>query len=87
VSEPVRTCVGCGARGAPRELVRLRVVDGRVEVDAGRSGGRGAWVHAREACLARAERRRAYGRALRAPHAIASAELARDVLTRSVRKD
>ena len=32
---------------------------------AGRLPGRGAWVHPTAACLAQAERRRAFGRALR----------------------
>ena len=62
-----RSCVGCGARVAAdrlrAELVRLVFVyedDGtcRVVADlAGRSGGRGAWVHARLDCLAAAARK------------------------------
>ena len=66
MSEPVRTCLGCGATGARRGLVRLRVGDGgRVVVDVRRSGGRGAWLHPAEACLVRALRRHALARAFR----------------------
>jgi predicted RNA-binding protein YlxR (DUF448 family) len=48
------------------ELVRLAVEDGGRVVMAGlTSGGRGAWVHAREACVERALRPRALARAFR----------------------
>lgn len=68
---PVRTCVGCRARG-PRSVL-LRVVAAtddagvtRAVVDSRRSlPGRGAWVHADPRCLELAERRRAFPRALR----------------------
>ncbi|WP_456845186.1 YlxR family protein [Cellulomonas sp. P5_C6] len=65
---PVRTCVGCRATG-PRSAL-LRVVadhDGaRLLVDVGRRmPGRGAWLHPDPGCLEKAERRRAFGRALR----------------------
>ncbi len=86
-AEPVRTCVGCGARASQRELVRLRVVAGRVEVDRCRSGGRGAWLHPASACLERAARRKAFGRAFRASGVRAGVPALRDVLTRSARKD
>jgi hypothetical protein len=66
VTDPVRTCLGCGATGAARQLVRLRISDGgSVVVDEKRSGGRGAWLHPAEACLERALRRRALARAFR----------------------
>ena len=64
---PVRTCVGCRATG-PRSAL-LRVVayrDGSLVVDVGRRmPGRGAWLHPDPGCLEKAERRRAFGRALR----------------------
>jgi len=54
----VRTCVGCGAKDAPTELVRL-VLDESVTEDppvmvdaAGSSFGRGAHVHPRKTCVA-----------------------------------
>lgn len=49
-----RTCVGCGKRAAPHDLVRLVLneADGSVVADAkGGSFGRGAHVHSERACL------------------------------------
>jgi predicted RNA-binding protein YlxR (DUF448 family) len=66
VSGPVRTCLGCGAAVPQGALVRLRVEDGgHVVTDGRRRGGRGAWVHAREACVQRALQPRALARAFR----------------------
>jgi predicted RNA-binding protein YlxR (DUF448 family) len=60
-TRPVRTCVGCGKADDAEGLVRLvlgpRSADGTapVAVDfAGKSHGRGAHLHARPDCLARA---------------------------------
>jgi predicted RNA-binding protein YlxR (DUF448 family) len=71
---PVRTCVGCRKRAAAAELLRV-VIDGSrgeggdvsvaVPDPARRLPGRGASLHRDPACLALAERRRAFGRALR----------------------
>jgi uncharacterized protein len=71
-----RTCVGCGGKGDPGGLVRLSAEGGgRVVLDAGRRlGGRGAWLHRDPACLARALRRKALGRALRRQGLAADAE-------------
>nr|WP_296767408.1 YlxR family protein [Rhodococcus sp. (in: high G+C Gram-positive bacteria)] len=75
VRRPVRTCVGCKERVSSADL--LRVVIRRPENDAGSSEsvivpddthrlpGRGAWLHPDPKCLDNAERRRAFGRALR----------------------
>ena len=70
----LRTCVGCRKKEAAAELLRV-VIDGsrsengdvRVAVPdpARRLPGRGASLHPDPACLALAERRRAFGRALR----------------------
>jgi len=62
-----RTCVGCGGKGDPAGLVRLAAdADGRLALDARRRlGGRGAWLHPGATCWARAQKRRAFGRALR----------------------
>ncbi len=84
-SVPERTCIGCGAKAAQPLLVRLVARDGRVEVDR-RGGGRGAWIHARGACVERAARRRAFGRALRAP-GLDLDEASRLLLTGSGRND
>ena len=69
-ASPVRTCVGCRSRASSSELLRV-VVDGDVSVGAlvpdpqHRRPGRGAHLHPDLTCLAQAERRRAFGRALR----------------------
>ena len=62
---PERTCVGCGEKLPATALVRLRLDAGRVAVDRDRGGGRGAWLHARDACLARAVKRKGFERAFR----------------------
>ena len=53
VSEPIRTCLGCGKTEEQRKLVRI-VLDatGRVKVDRNRSmAGRGGWLHELRACV------------------------------------
>ena len=68
---PMRMCVGCRERDAQDLL--LRVVAVTTDPDAPsvrpdprrRLPGRGAYVHPRPECLALAERRRAFPRALR----------------------
>ncbi|TVT14817.1 YlxR family protein [Amycolatopsis acidiphila] len=63
---PVRTCVGCRRRASVSELLRVVRQDGQVVVDERRRlPGRGAWLHPEPDCLAKAERRRAFPRALR----------------------
>ena len=72
---PIRTCVGCRKRAPASELIRFVAirfasagsgVDLRLQVDPGRRlPGRGAHLHPDPACFALAERRRAFGRALR----------------------
>ncbi|GAB3722204.1 YlxR family protein [Amycolatopsis oliviviridis] len=65
---PVRTCVGCRRRALIGELLRVVAADGRLIVDERRRlPGRGAWLHPVPDCLAKAERRRAFPRALRVP--------------------
>ena len=73
---PVRTCVGCKRRALIGELLRVVAVAGRVVVDERRRlPGRGAWLHPDPDCLAKAERRRAFPRALRAPGALDAREV------------
>ena len=70
-TRPVRTCVGCRQRANASELLRVVAVaidSHRVEIvpdPRRRKPGRGAHVHPTPACFALAERRRAFGRALR----------------------
>lgn len=61
----MRTCTGCRKPDEPEHLLRLIVgEDGTVVADLARRGfGRGAWVHPRPECLARAPR--GLGRALK----------------------
>lgn len=87
MTEPVRTCVGCGGKAAQRELVRLKAMESRVVVDRARSGGRGAWLHAAPSCLERAMKRRAFARALRREDVVADAPALRVELTGNARKD
>ena len=54
---PTRTCVGCGLRDDAAAMVRLVVAEDEVAFDlAGGSFGRGAHLHARPDCLAKAPR-------------------------------
>jgi uncharacterized protein len=67
---PVRTCVGCRQRADRSVLLRVVAVQEEGEVlavpDLRRSlPGRGAWLHLDPGCLEQAERRKAFGRALR----------------------
>jgi predicted RNA-binding protein YlxR (DUF448 family) len=67
---PIRTCVGCRLRVPAAELVRFVAVEAgdhfRLQPDPDRRlPGRGAHLHPDPACFALAERRRAFGRALR----------------------
>ena len=65
---PVRTCVGCRWSGPAAALLRVVLVDGRLVPDpTATMNGRGAWVHPDPDCLQAADRRRAWGRALRRP--------------------
>jgi uncharacterized protein len=66
MSEPERTCVGCGRKAPQRELVRFVAPDGTLRMDRSRRlPGRGAYVHARLSCFERAVSRRAFSRVLR----------------------
>ena len=67
-SGPVRTCVGCRARAAKTDLLRVVADGGRLVPDPGGAlPGRGASVHRDRRCVDLAEKRRAFPRALRLP--------------------
>lgn len=74
----IRTCVGCGARAAKSDLLRIVAVDDEVVVDAAaRRPGRGAYLHPSQDCVERARRRRSIPRALRVTGPLADGELVR----------
>ena len=64
MSEPVRTCAGCGRKAAKHELVRFVAVDGLL-TPSERGPGRGVYTCRRLSCFERAAARRAFNRTLR----------------------
>jgi len=78
MAEPIRTCVGCRARARQRTLIRFVTRAGVLERDAvGRRGGRGAYLHARRACVDAFTRRGGFVRSLRCVVAKPTREQAR----------
>ncbi len=64
-------CVACRVRSGKSELLRVTARDGTCHPDpAAREPGRGAYVHPTLECLALAERRRVFPRALRVQGAL-----------------
>ncbi|WP_127793051.1 YlxR family protein [Agromyces sp. LHK192] len=64
--EPVRTCIGCRSRAPRSSLLRVVVRESQLITDVSAVlPGRGAWLHPTLECFRLAERRRAFGRALR----------------------
>jgi predicted RNA-binding protein YlxR (DUF448 family) len=73
VSEPIRTCVGCGRKAPQQELLRFVAPAGVLEHDDGRTlPGRGAYTCRRPSCFEKAEARRAFARTLRRTVAVPS---------------
>jgi predicted RNA-binding protein YlxR (DUF448 family) len=73
---PVRTCVGCGLRTGAEAMVRVVVSEDEVAFDlAGGAFGRGAHLHARPDCIAKAPR--GLSRAFKRDLKLDVAELAR----------
>ena len=63
---PQRTCVGCRAKAAKPDLLRVVAIGSVLTPDpAGRLPGRGASVHLDPRCVDLADKRRAFPRALR----------------------
>ena len=64
----VRTCVGCRARAAKSDLLRVVGRGNEIVPDPrARLPGRGAYLHSSQNCFEQAQRRRAFTRALRLP--------------------
>jgi predicted RNA-binding protein YlxR (DUF448 family) len=64
VTDPIRTCIGCGRKAPQSELVRFTALDGVLTPGFGLPG-RGAYTCRRLACFERALDRRAFSRRLR----------------------
>ncbi|TFC94620.1 MULTISPECIES: YlxR family protein [Cryobacterium] len=64
--DPVRTCIGCRSRAPRSSLLRVVARESELVVDETATlPGRGAWLHPTTACFQDAQRRHAFGRALR----------------------
>ena len=64
MTEPIRSCVGCGRKAPQSELLRFVAKDGALVSGAGKPG-RGAYTCRRLSCFERALARRAFNRTLR----------------------
>jgi predicted RNA-binding protein YlxR (DUF448 family) len=64
VTEPIRSCIGCGRKAPQSELLRFVASDGILVSGVGQPG-RGAYTCRRLACFERAVERRAFNRTLR----------------------
>jgi predicted RNA-binding protein YlxR (DUF448 family) len=64
VTEPTRSCVGCGRKAPQGEFLRFVAKDGVLVPGAGQPG-RGAYTCRRLSCFERALARRAFNRTLR----------------------
>ena len=64
MTEPIRSCIGCGQKAPQGQLLRFAAVDGQLVPGAGMPG-RGAYTCRRLACFERAVSRRAFNRTLR----------------------
>ena len=71
MTDPVRTCVGCGRKAPQAELLRFVAREGRLSpgrLEPGRlEPGRSAYTCRRLACFERAVAQRAFARVLRRP--------------------
>ncbi len=70
MSEPIRTCAGCGRRAPKRELLRFVARAGVLTPASPSDPGRGVYTCRRLACFERARARRAFARTLRTPVAV-----------------
>ena len=83
--EPIRTCVGCGAKFAKRHLRRfVRDCLGELILDPDNQlPGRGAYLCSNPACLKKAVAKKSFSRTLRAPVRISEPETLMDRWGRS----
>ncbi len=65
MSEPTRTCAGCGRKAPQAELLRFVARSGELTVSA-KGPGRGVYTCRRLACFERATAHRSFNRTLRA---------------------
>lgn len=83
--QPVRTCIGCKERAPAVDLLRIVARSSDSAADSSecavvpdvshRLPGRGAWLHLDLKCVSNAERRRAFGRALRVAGVVDASEV------------
>jgi uncharacterized protein len=66
VSEPIRTCAGCGRKAPQSELVRFVEHDGALRLGA-KQPGRGVYTCRRLPCFERAAASRSFARVLKKP--------------------
>ena len=66
MTQPFRTCAGCGRRAPQWELVRFAAVEGRL-AEGRELPGRGVYTCLRSACFAEAAARGGFQRVLRCP--------------------
>ena len=64
MSDPIRTCAGCGRKAPKEELVRFVEQNG-VLTQSAKGAGRGVYTCRRLTCFERAAERRAFARTLR----------------------
>ena len=64
MSEPIRTCAGCGRKAPQAELLRVVAIGGML-THAPKGPGRGVYTCRRRSCFERALDRRAFNRTLR----------------------
>ena len=64
MTEPIRSCIGCGRKAPQNEFLRFVARDGLL-VAGDREPGRGAYTCRRLSCFERAAARRAFNRTLR----------------------
>jgi uncharacterized protein len=64
VTDPIRTCAGCGRKASQAELLRFVALDGTL-THSPQGPGRGVYTCPRLSCFERAMDRRAFNRTLR----------------------
>ncbi|MET0202272.1 MAG: YlxR family protein [Gaiellaceae bacterium] len=64
MSEPIRTCAGCGRKAPQSDLLRFVAIGGTL-THAPKGRGRGVYTCRRRSCFERALDRRAFNRTLR----------------------